>query len=182
MNDMQIFSYQDKPVRTVQKDGEPWFVLKDVCDVLGLAKPSNVATRLDDDEKGACLMGTPSGQQNMVVVNEPGLYKVILRSDKPEAKGLMRFVTHEILPALRKYGTYSLATVVPHRPPEVSPNGLARLISITRRIMLDAGDTPQDVKAVAKTILDAWCIPTTPEFSKQIPGQFTFFNHPALNG
>lgn len=102
MNDMQIFSYQDKPVRTVQKDGEPWFVLKDVCDVLGLAKPSNVATRLDDDEKGACLMGTPSGQQNMVIVNEPGLYKVILRSDKPEAKGLMRFVTHEVLPALRK--------------------------------------------------------------------------------
>ncbi len=68
------------------------------------------------------------------------------------------------------------------RPPEVSPNGLARLISITRRIMLDTGDSPQAVKAVAKTIFDAWCIPIAPEFSKQVPGQFSLFGYPALEG
>lgn len=107
MNELQVFTYQSSDVRTVMKDGEPWFVLKDVCDVLGLAKPSNVATRLDDDERGACLMGTPSGDQNMIIISESGLYNVILRSDKPEAKPFRKWVTSQVLPSIRKTGAYS---------------------------------------------------------------------------
>lgn len=107
MGEIQAFNYQSNEIRTVTKNGEPWFVLKDVCMVLGLAKPSNVATRLDDDERGACLMGTPSGDQNMVIINESGLYSVILRSDKPEAKPFRKWVTSEVLPSIRKTGAYS---------------------------------------------------------------------------
>ena len=106
MNELQVFNYQSNEVRTVIQNGDPWFVLKDVCAVLGLAKPSNVATRLDEDERGACLMGTPSGDQNMIIINESGLYNVILRSDKPEAKPFRKWVTSEVLPSIRRTGGY----------------------------------------------------------------------------
>ncbi len=113
MNAMQVFNYEGNKVRTVMKDGEPWWVLADVCRVLGLVNPSKVATRLDPDEKmtltlGEGHSGQRGGAQQMRVVNESGLYKVILRSDKPEAKKFTRWVTHEVLPTLRKTGTYSM--------------------------------------------------------------------------
>ena len=108
MSELQIFNYHDTPLRTVEKDGELWWVLKDVCEVIGIAKHTNVAARLEDDEKGACLMGTPSGQQSMIIINEPGLYSVILRSDKPEAKDFKRWVTHEVIPSIRRTGSYSV--------------------------------------------------------------------------
>ncbi len=120
MNEIQAFNYQSNEIRTVTRNGEPWFVLKDVCMALGLAKPSNVATRLDDDERGACLMGTPSGDQNMVIINESGLYSVILRSDKPEAKPFRKWVTSEVLPSIRKTGAYSA-----NRPQEPQKSALA---------------------------------------------------------
>lgn len=107
MNEMQIFSYGNEKMRTVEMDGELWWVLRDVCAVLGIVKPENVAARLDEDEKGTCLMGTPSGAQNMVIINEPGLYNVILRSQKPEAKDFKRWVTHEVLPQIRNKGAYT---------------------------------------------------------------------------
>ncbi len=107
MNDIQIFQYQDKSVRTVQKDGESWWVLKDVCEVLELSTPAKVAERLDIDEKGMSLIHTPGGNQEMAIINESGLYSVILRSDKPQAKPFRRWVTGEVLPAIRKHGFYS---------------------------------------------------------------------------
>ena len=107
MKDLQIFNYEEMPVRVVDKDGSPWWVLSDVCRVLEIANSRNVAARLDDDEKGVYLMDTLGGSQNMTIINESGLYKVILRSDKPEAKKFTRWVTHEVLPAIRKTGSYS---------------------------------------------------------------------------
>lgn len=106
MNDLQIFTYQGNDLRTIEKDGEIWWVLKDVCEVLGIAKTDSVTRRLDDDEKDTHLMSTPSGTQNMTIINEPGLYNVILRSDKPEAKDFKRWVTHDVLPSIRKTGAY----------------------------------------------------------------------------
>lgn len=107
MNAMQVFNYEGNEVRTVMKDDEPWWVLADVCRVLGLSEPHRVARRLDDDEKDRTLSTTPGGKQSMTIINESGLYKVILRSDKPEAKKFTRWVTHEVLPAIRKTGSYS---------------------------------------------------------------------------
>ncbi len=105
-NDVQIFAYTNKNVRTIIKDGEPWFVLKDVCDVLEITNSKNVAARLDDDEKGVHLMDSLGGTQKTTIINKPGLYKVILRSDKPGAKKFMNWVTHQVLPAIRKNGYY----------------------------------------------------------------------------
>ena len=106
MNELQIFNYNDKQVRTVEKDGDVWWVLKDVCDILGLNSPHKVAERLEEDEKGRNLIPTPGGDQEMAIINESGLYNVILRSDKPEAKPFRKWVTSEVLPSIRKHGAY----------------------------------------------------------------------------
>lgn len=106
VDEIQIFSYQDKQVRTVEKDGEPWWVLKDICEVLELSNSRMIAERLDEDEKGVSQIYTPGGKQEMAVVNESGLYNVILRSDKPQAKPFRKWVTSEVLPAIRKHGGY----------------------------------------------------------------------------
>lgn len=106
MNDLHIFNYNGNKVRTIQKDGEPWWVLKDVCEVLGLSSPHKVFDRLDEDEKGRNQIPTHGGEQEMTVVNESGLYNVILRSDKPEAKPFRKWVTSEVLPSIRKNGGY----------------------------------------------------------------------------
>ena len=106
MNKMQIFNYNSNEVRAIQRDGEPWFVLKDVCSILGLGTPSKVADRLDDDEKGMSQIHTLGGNQEMAIINESGLYNVILRSDKPEAKPFRKWVTSEVLPSIRKSGGY----------------------------------------------------------------------------
>lgn len=106
MHDLQIFKYNGKEVRTIQKDGEPWWVLKDVCGILGISKYRDTASRLDEDERGSVRVDTPGGEQEMTVVNESGLYNVILRSDKPEAKPFRKWVTSEVLPSIRKNGGY----------------------------------------------------------------------------
>lgn len=84
--------------------GEPWFVAADVCTVLEIANVGNAVLRLDKSEKDHRRMDTLGGPQNMSVVNESGLYTLILRSDKPEAKKFQHWVTHEVLPSIRKHG------------------------------------------------------------------------------
>lgn len=103
MDELQIFTYNGIKVRTVQKDGDPWWVLKDVCEVLGLKNPTMIADRLDEDERAKFDLGR-QGETN--IINESGLYNVILRSDKPEAKPFRKWVTSEVLPAIRKTGGY----------------------------------------------------------------------------
>ncbi|MCL1951642.1 MAG: phage antirepressor [Oscillospiraceae bacterium] len=107
MNELQIFNYEGNQVRTVQRGGEPWWVLKDVCAVLGIEKYRDTATRLDDDEREPVVVDTLGGPQEMTAVNESGLYNVILLSRKPEAKKFKRWVTHEVLPSIRKTGMYA---------------------------------------------------------------------------
>ena len=102
MNEMQVFKYEDNEVRTVEQGGEVWWVLADVCRVLEIQNNRNVARRLDEDEKGVHLMDTLGGGQKLTIISESGLYKVILRSDKPEAKKFTRWVTHEVLPSIRR--------------------------------------------------------------------------------
>lgn len=107
MNNLQVFSYEGKEVRTIQKGGEPWWVLKDVCDVLELSNARMIADRLDsDDVSQAYVIDSMGRQQQTNIVNESGLYNVILRSDKPEARKFKRWVTHEVLPTIRKHGAY----------------------------------------------------------------------------
>ncbi|GHT95125.1 hypothetical protein FACS1894122_12380 [Alphaproteobacteria bacterium] len=106
MNEPQIFSYCGKNVRTSWKDGELWWVLKDVCEVLGISNSRDITARLEEDEKGVISIDTLGGKQKLTIINEYGLYKVILRSDKPEAKKFQHWITHEVLPQIRKRGAY----------------------------------------------------------------------------
>lgn len=107
MNELQIFNYNGKEVRTIQKDGEPWWVLKDVCEVLDISQAVRVAERLDEDEVSQTHITDSLGrQQSTYIINESGLYNVILRSDKPEAKPFRKWVTSEVLPSIRKHGAY----------------------------------------------------------------------------
>lgn len=107
MNELQIFNYNGNEVRTIQKDGEPWWVLKDVCNVLDISQAVRVAERLDEDEVSQTHIADSLGRrQETYIVNESGLYNVILRSDKPEAKPFRKWVTSEVLPSIRKHGAY----------------------------------------------------------------------------
>lgn len=107
-NEIQIFNYNDREVRTIQKNGEPWFVLKDVCQILGIdtSQLKKVADRLEPDEKCRNQITTVRGDKETWIINESGLYNVILRSDKPEAKPFRKWVTSEVLPSIRKNGGY----------------------------------------------------------------------------
>lgn len=106
-NETQIFeSQQFGTIRTSIIDGEPWFVAADVCRALKISNNRDAMSRLDDDEKGVALTDTLGGKQSAVIVNEPGLYNLVLGSRKPEAKEFKRWVTHEVIPAIRKHGAY----------------------------------------------------------------------------
>lgn len=104
MNDLKIFSNPEfGSIRVIEKDGEPWFVAADVCQILDLTNPTMALNRLDEDERSKLNLGR-QGETN--VVNEYGLYSLILGSRKPEAKVFKRWITHEVIPSIRKHGMY----------------------------------------------------------------------------
>lgn len=110
-NEIQVFSNEQfGNVRVIVKDGEPWFVAADVCKALEV--DPTATRRLDDDEKDTLRLtqGT-SGNPNMTIVNEPGLYALVLGSRKPEAKAFKRWITHEVIPAIRKHGMYLTSAI-----------------------------------------------------------------------
>ena len=102
------FSFKGQRVRPVLLDGETWFVAADVCTVLEHTQPSKAVLRLDDDEKGVTTVPTLGGSQEMLVVSESGLYALIFSSRKPEARAFRRWVTGEVLPAIRRTGRYEM--------------------------------------------------------------------------
>lgn len=108
MNQIVPFTYEGTSVRTVTtEDGEPWFVLLDVCSILKLTNPSEVAKRLDEDEINTLRISEGIGNPNKNIISEAGLYAVILRSNSPSAKPFRRWVTHEVLPQIRQHGYYA---------------------------------------------------------------------------
>ena len=132
-------------VRTLNLNGEPWFVAADVCKALELGNPSMTVERLDDDEKGISTIDTLGGKQRMAIINEPGLYSLVITSRKPEAKAFKRWITHEVIPAIRKHGAYMTDSLLDalEAHPEAVPEYLNRLRSenarnreLTRRLRL----------------------------------------------
>lgn len=130
MNEIQTFENdQFGTVRAIRdKNGEPMFVAKDVLDVLALDKTA--LRKLDGDEKGVDSIHTPGGEQQMTTVTEPGFYKLVMRSRKPEAKAFQRWVTHEVLPALRRDGGYMVA-----RADETPEETMARALLLAQGTM-----------------------------------------------
>lgn len=104
-NQLTTFNFNDLPVRVVEREGEPWFVAADVCKALGLDNPSYVTKRLGEDEKASFKLPNQRGSAAKII-SESGLYKLIMRSDKPEARAFQDWVTKVVLPAIRKDGAY----------------------------------------------------------------------------
>nr|DAZ43990.1 MAG TPA: repressor domain protein [Caudoviricetes sp.] len=140
-NEVQVWNYESSEIRTVQINGEPWFVLSDVCKVLELSSPHKVAERLDGDEKGRNQIPTLGGVQEMAVVNESGLYTVILRSDKPQAKPFRKWVTSVVLPSIRKTGSYSVQQ--PNAFENLSPQLQVLIQMETRQKQIEARQAEQ---------------------------------------
>lgn len=109
----QVFDFKGNEIRTAVIAGDPWFVAADLCTVLALSNRHSSLALLDDDEKGVHSMETPGGVQELAVVNEPGMYSLILRSRRPEAKAFKRWITHEVLPSIRKTGGYGNVPSLP---------------------------------------------------------------------
>lgn len=104
---MMTFDFETLPVRAFERDGTEWFVGKDVCRCLGISDHHQALGRLPDNERGGYEAPTPRGAQEMICVTEPGLFRLIFASAKPEAERLKNFVFHEVLPALRRTGAYT---------------------------------------------------------------------------
>ena len=145
-NNLMIFENPEfVAVRSILIDGEPWFVAADVCKALELEKTNRALSRLDDDEKGAHSVSTPGGRQRMSIISESGLYSLILGSRKPEARAFKRWITHEVIPSIRKHGAYMTDSLLDalEAHPEAVPEYLNRLRSenarnreLTRRLRL----------------------------------------------
>lgn len=147
--DCQIFTTPTLPgvaLRVVTgEDGEPWFVARDVAQILELGNPRTSLALLDEDERGLHTVDTPGGKQEMSIVSEAGLYSLILRSRKPEAKPFKRWITHEVLPAIRKHGGY----LTPAKLEEAltDPDTIIRLATALKK--------ERDMRKIAETARDA---------------------------
>lgn len=106
------FAFGDRAVRVVMQDVEPWWIAKDLCRILDIRNDRQAVGRLDDDQKGVCQIDTLGGPQIVSIINESGMWMLVLRSDKPQAVELRRWLTREVLPTLRKTGRYEM----PGRP------------------------------------------------------------------
>ena len=169
MNDLQIFNNPEfGNIRTVTIDGEPWFVGKDIAQYFGDSNYRRSLARLDEDEKGVSQMDTLGGVQNMTVINESGLYSLMFYMQPQKAKGVSqndtlinerisklkkfkRWVTSEVLPAIRKTGHYEAQG---YAPKATSIGEVVNLIKITRQTMKEQGATPTDIAKAVKDICE----------------------------
>ena len=108
MNKFEIFNYENKEIRTIMKDNEMWFVVKDVAEILGYARARKaILDHVDLDDKGVLKQSTLGGVQDVTIINESGLYSLILSSKLDSAKKFKKWVTKEVLPTIRKHGMYA---------------------------------------------------------------------------
>jgi prophage antirepressor-like protein len=142
MAEIQPFCFENTVVRTILRGEEPWFVGKDVCSILELGNITEALRCLDEDERGSEILNTLGGSQEMTIISESGLYALIFKSRKPQAKTFRRWVTREVLPAIRKTGGYTLVpakkeklVTVDHRYTKNSlanPHGIRYHLDLTR--------------------------------------------------
>lgn len=153
---LQEFDFGAQAIRVqLDEQGNPWWVLTDVCAALELTNPSKVAERLHDDEKGLTNTYTLGGQQEALVVNEPGLYRLIFRSNKDAAKKFQYWVFHEVLPAIRKTGTYTH----PSAAPESATGNLGVLAGISQQLAGVVTDHEHRLTRLEKRIEDRPALP-----------------------
>lgn len=171
MNDILVFHYKSSEVRTVELNGEPWFALKDVCAVLGISNHKMTAQRLDSDEVSLTDLTDSMGrQQETTVINESGLYNVILRSDKPEAKPFRKWVTSEVLPSIRKTGGYRMPKLSKEMQAlflldDRTQKQEARLTALENTMTVDYSQQQTLKKAVGRVVVEALGGKTAPAYN-----------------
>lgn len=143
-------------MRTITRDGEPWFVGVDVCNALGYSNSRKaIHDHVDNDDKGVTKSDTPGGKQNVVIINESGLYALIFGSTLESAKRFKHWVTSEVLPSIRKTGSY---TVSKYKPKATSVGEVVNLIVQTRESMERQGSSPREVAIAVKQICEQFGI------------------------
>lgn len=155
MGDLTRLDFDNLPVRWLLVDGEPWFVAADVAVILGYRMASDATRRLDEDEKGTRSVRTPGGEQTVSVVNEPGLYSLVLGSKLPDAKRFKRWMTHEVLPSIRKTGSYAAAADAPQIPDMSTPEGqlqVAELLAAGARKQIEQAAEIKQLKPKAEYV------------------------------
>ena len=173
MNELQIFNYHDKEIRTVEKDGEIWWVLKDVCAAFGVTSYRDVAARLDDDEKGVGEIATPGGMQKLTIVNQSGLYSALftmqpykargvpdelIEERKQQLKDFKRWVTHEVLPSIQRTGSYDMGQSQPLTPAQLLAAQAQVLVDMEQRMNQMQGQT-RALEAKVETAIRAFSRP-----------------------
>lgn len=158
MSELKIFDFKGNEVRSLIIKDEPWFVLKDLCSVLGLSNPTVVAERLEENERAKYNLGR-QGMANLV--NESGMYKIIFQSKKKEAKEFTTFVTSEVLPSIRKAGSYGQ-----YHPKSTSAGEVASLIKPIISVMNKQDSEPYEIASQVETVLKQFGINTIPNFVK----------------
>lgn len=171
MNDLKVFENEEfGSVRTLSMDGDPWFVGKDVATALGYAKPTDaVRKHVDSEDRGVSKTETPSGEQEVVIINESGLYSLILSSKLPKAKAFKRWVTSEVLPALRKTGSYSVKPEPPvFEPKRTSVGEIASLLLQIRQIQKAQGTSSRKIAFTAQRLCEQFGIELPEDFVEPV--------------
>lgn len=135
MKELQTIGFQGNNVRVFYRDGSPWWALTDVCKVLGIQNPSQAAQRISEKQKGIYQAYTPGGVQNIIIINESGLYSIVFKSDKPEARRFTDWVTEKVLPMIRTYGYYIMPgeySELGNAKHDLYENEFVRLFSYTK--------------------------------------------------
>ena len=176
MNELKIFEHPKfGRIRTIVEDGKTLFCGVDAANALGYKDTTNAIKRHCRGVAKRHLTDNLGRIQEMNFITEGDLCRLAAKSELPGASEFESWIFDEVIPTILRTGTYSNTPAVPSRPPEVSPGGLAKLIGVTRRVMLDMGSTPVEVGAMTMSILNTWCIPVPAAFSKEIPGQLCLF-------
>lgn len=145
-----------QPVRTIVRDGDPWFVIADACRILGLSNPTMAAERIDEDDLSSAEVTDSMGRKQVArVTNEPGLYELIFQSRKPEARAFRRWVTREVLPAIRQTGSYSVEPAAPALPQDYEEALVALLGQVRETKALTARVAELEPAATSWNVLAA---------------------------
>jgi hypothetical protein len=174
-DELQVWNYNAHEIRTVTREGEPWFVAQDVCAILGLGDTSKAVQNLEDAEKGTTSVPTLGGVQSMTIVNESGMYALVFKSRKVEAKAFRLWVTGTVLPQIRKTGSYSLPS---------SKN----VYGILRGLVDDLERQDQQIAAVSQRVdkiaqgIPALPVPESAAFEYVTPTQIGRMFSPRMSG
>lgn len=156
MNELTLFEKGNWRIRAIWRDGQAFFIAKDVCDMLDVVNSRDALARLDEDEKGVVLTDTLGGEQEMSAVTEAGLYALVLGSRKPEAAAFKRWITHDVLPSIRKHGMYATPATV--EAMLADPDTMIKTLQALKQERAGRIEAEQKVAVLEPKaqVLDAW--------------------------